>query len=201
MNDSTSEHPASPQPFCNGFPGAAVLDRLCGSPLPAEAAPVGWRRASMREEGGSSLRPGETAGMFAPDTEGSAPFVFGPLPGVTAKATAADRMSTSRTAADQRSTPHTAADRMSAPQDGDYTPQTTPPGVTNLTDFNRLVTQTRVPFPDQATDPSCYGGGVSGSGDVVADGTGKGDNFAAFECFWLGGVWLVFSRQFARKGA
>lgn len=156
--------------FRNGFPGAAVLDRLCEMPLTSEAAPVGWQRAVIHEDGGSSLRPGETAGMFAPDTEGSAPVVFGPRPGVTAKATAADRMSTSRTAADQRSTSLTAADRVSTPQDDDYTPYTTPPGVTNLTDFYRLVAQTRLPFPDQATDPSCYGGGVSGTGDISSDG-------------------------------
>ena len=106
--NSKDECSSSPQPFLSGFPGAAVLDRLCEKPLMTEAAPIGWRRASVHEDGGSSLRHGETAGMFAPDTNKPAPVVFGPRPGVTAKATAADRMSAPPTAADQKSKPHDA---------------------------------------------------------------------------------------------
>ncbi len=59
MTNGRNDHTAPPQPFRNGFPGAAVLDRLCETPLTAEAAPVGWQRASVREDGGSIGKDGD----------------------------------------------------------------------------------------------------------------------------------------------
>jgi hypothetical protein len=174
------------QPFRDGFPSAALLGRL-GETLPGGECDTFVRRRfpGSEDDGGTTLRSGETAGIFAPDPTspefrmvrmaGGSSLVG--IPCATDGLPAHVVRAASPHIGVMSETRERHADRLSASEFGPFDlaqsklEECPPrPGVTTLNDFMRLVAQTRQPLADasrsNSDDPACYGGGVSGTGDV-----------------------------------